>query len=94
MTVPSEEQSLAILREADAAIVAGVDRELTDWACRSVARILDAWDRLPADARAQADRDARRAGDAARERVVGELRVLFATDPASRTTSPQRRRQI
>ena len=62
----AEDAALELLRQADDAIVAGVERELPGWAVRGVARILDAWGQLDAAARAQADREAEAAGDVAR----------------------------
>ncbi len=51
-------------------------------------RILDAWGRAAPDVRARAERAAVDAGDAATERVVGELRVLLATDPSAQAATP------
>lgn len=85
---PEEHAALALLREADDAIVAGVERELPGWVERSVARILDAWNRLDAAARAQAAHDAVTVGAAARARVVAELQALFALDPEEQRATP------
>lgn len=82
------ERALELLHEADEAIVAGVERELPGWVRRSVARILDAWNRLDRDARAQADRAAVEAGEAARVRVVADLRALFALAPDEQRATP------
>ena len=84
----AEQHGLALLQEASDAIVAGVERELPGWVERSVTRILDAWGRTPADARARAERDAVEAGRAASRRVVGELRELFALDAAEQRSTP------
>ena len=83
-----ERRGLALLEEASAAILAGVERELAGWVERSVVHILDAWGRTTTDVREQAERDARGAGDAATERVVGELRALFALDPEEQRATP------
>jgi hypothetical protein len=83
-----------LLREASDAIVTGVDRDLPGWVERSTARILDAWVEvgglvgLDPDARARADHDAEVAGEAARARVVAELRTLFALDAAEQRATP------
>jgi hypothetical protein len=89
----AEAHALALLHEADDAIVAGVERELAGWVQRSVAHILDGWrevapDALDADARAQAERDAATAGAAARTRVAAELQALFALDPEEQRATP------
>jgi hypothetical protein len=83
-----EQHGLALLHEASDAIVDGVERELPGWVERSVARILDAWGRTPPDERARAERDAIDAGRVATARVVGELRAMFALDPAEQRSTP------
>lgn len=89
MTAAHEEElGLARLREASHAIVVGVERELPGWVERSVTRILDAWGRAAPDDRARAERDAVAAGHDATTRVVGELRDLFALDPADQHSTP------
>jgi hypothetical protein len=86
----SDEEALAgrRLAEASDAIVLGVQRELPGWVQRQVAFILDAWGRLDAAARAEADRAARDAGQDATARVVARLRKLFAADPAAQAATP------
>ena len=75
-------------RAAGDAIVAGVARELPGWAIRSVDRIVEAWARLD-DAQARATHKAAAAvGVAVTDRVVGELRSLFALDPSEQGTTP------
>lgn len=76
------------LAEASGAIVEGVERELPGWVQRQIAFILDAWGRLDTAARAQADHAARGAGQDATARVVGQLRELFAVDPAAQASTP------
>jgi hypothetical protein len=88
MTSGREESGLRLLAETGDAIVAGVEREVAGWVRRGVARILDAWDRLDVPARERADADAAAAGVAATERVVAELRALFALDPAEQWATP------
>jgi hypothetical protein len=83
-----EQRGLALLQEASDAIVAGVERELPGWVVRSVAHILDAWGRASVDARERAGRAAVAAGRAATERVVAELRALFALDPEEQRSTP------
>ena len=85
---PDEQRGRALLHEASDAIVVGVERELGGWVERSVARILDAWDRSSPDERARAERDAVDAGTAATVRVVGELHTLFALDPEEQRSTP------
>lgn len=97
MSSGDEAAAQQLLQEASDLIVAGVDRELPGWVERSTARILDAWaeaggadgpGRLDAATRAQADRDAAVAGEAARARVVAELRALLAVDAAEQRATP------
>lgn len=90
MTRPpgDEPGGLPSLAEAAAAIVAGVERELPGWVERSVVRILDAWGKVDADARARAEHASVEAGTAATVRIVAELRALFAVDPAQQHATP------
>jgi hypothetical protein len=83
-----EQRGLALLQEASDAILVGVERELPGWVERSVRRILDAWGRAPADARARAERDAVDAGRTATDRIVAELRSLFALDVEEQRSTP------
>ena len=76
------------LEQTGAAIVAGVERCLPQWAEREVDRILDAWNRLDPDARAGALEDARAAGVAATARVGADLRALLATPVAAQQATP------
>jgi hypothetical protein len=87
---PADEhqQSFRLLREASDAILAGVAREMPGWVERSVARVLDAWGRTPPDARVDAERAAVGAGRAASERIVDELRDLFARDVEQQSRTP------
>jgi hypothetical protein len=77
-----------MLAEAGDAIVAGVGRELPAWVRRQVARILDAWDRIGASERVDAERAAIVAGDAAARRVVAALQALFAADVSEQQATP------
>jgi hypothetical protein len=86
--IDAEADALRLLREANAAIVAGVERELPGWVDRGVARILDAWGQLDTDTRTQADRDATVAGEVACMRVVADLRALLSLDPAEQRATP------
>ena len=73
---------------AGAAIVAGVERAGPAWSVRNVDRILDAWDRIDVERRADVRRDAERAGAAAAARVAADLRALLARDPAEQAATP------
>jgi hypothetical protein len=83
-----EQRGRELLREASDAIVVGVERELAGWVERSVVRILNAWGRTSELEREHAERAAVGAGRAATERVVGELRALFALDAAEQRATP------
>jgi hypothetical protein len=92
MTDPSaaedEARATAMLADAGAAIVAGVERCLPDWVPAQVTRILDLWGRADPAVRAEAERAAAAAGPAVTARVVGELRRLLASDPAEQRRTP------
>jgi hypothetical protein len=88
-TVSDEEaRALDRLEETAAAIVAGVDANVPTWTRAQVDRLLDAWGRAPADARARAEARSAEAGAAAARRIVGELRALFAVDPERQAATP------
>jgi hypothetical protein len=76
------------LRETGDAIVIGVEANLARVLRSRVAVIADAWGRLEPTARARLEGDAQRATDAATERVVRELRILFALDPVEQRATP------
>ena len=59
-----------MLAAAGAAIVAGVEQAGPAWSVRNVDRILDAWDRIDAEHRADIRVAAARAGAAAAQRVA------------------------
>ncbi|MGZ4797777.1 MAG: hypothetical protein ACXVJZ_16180 [Acidimicrobiia bacterium] len=84
----SADDARAAMAEAAAAITAGVARGAGPWVVRSVERILDAWDRVPADERAAVHERAAHAGAAASARVVAALDELFATDPRRQRMTP------
>jgi hypothetical protein len=91
VTAPTPEEEARAherLAETGAAIVAGVEAQVPRWARAQVNRLLDAWGRAAPDARALADADAVRAGDAASRRIVVELRELFDTDPERQAVTP------
>ena len=75
-------------REVADAIVAGVERCGHSWIVGSVTRLVDAWGRLDAAARAAAVADADAVADLAVATVVAALRDLFAADPAEQRTTP------
>jgi hypothetical protein len=77
-----------MLGEAARAIVAGVERCVPDWVPAQVGRILDAWGRAEPAARAEAEAAAAAAGPEVAARVAGELRDLFALDPAEQRRTP------
>lgn len=81
-------EARARLTETSAEIVEGVERALPGWVVGRVAGIADAWGRLDADARAALDAKARLAGADAAARVVGDLRALFAAEPAQQRATP------
>jgi hypothetical protein len=70
------------------AILAGVAAGLRGWVQDQVRRILDAWGRADADARVTALEAATTAGAEAAERVTGDLKRLFALDPAEQSATP------
>ena len=78
----------ALMAEAAAAIVGGVERLGAAWVVGAVTRIVDAWGRLDDGARAAAVERARDAGTRAATRVAAELRALFALDPAAQRATP------
>lgn len=84
----AEARGRALLEHAGHEILVGVERHGAAWVVRSVDRILDAWARLDDDARRSARADADRVAVAARDRVLGELRALFAADPALQGATP------
>lgn len=76
------------MRDASAAIVAGVERMVPTWVEVNVATILDAWGRADDATRAHAAAAARVAGADAAARVASELSSLFAVDAADQATTP------
>jgi hypothetical protein len=87
-TPDDEARALAQLDETGAAIVAAVETQVPAWARAQVARLLDAWGRASDAARARAELESAEAGAAAAERVVAELRALFALDPEEQRATP------
>jgi hypothetical protein len=83
-----EARALARLEETGAAIVGGIERQVPGWVQTQVERLLDAWGRAPAEARARAAEQSIEAGTAAARRIVDELRALFAVDPAKQQATP------
>jgi hypothetical protein len=76
------------LKDAGAAIVAGVERCLPGWVELQVERILEAWGRLPPAERERARVDAAAAGAEATRRVCDALGRLLAADPTEQTATP------
>lgn len=83
-----EARALARLDESGAAIVAGVETQVPAWAESRVRRLLDAWGGASVDVRARAEAESAAAGAAAADRVVAELRALFALDPRQQGATP------
>jgi hypothetical protein len=76
------------LEHAGNAIVDGVARCGPEWVVASVMRLVDAWGRLDAEARAEALAAAADAAGPATDQVVARLRDLFAHDPAEQRATP------
>ncbi len=83
-----DESLLEQLQNVSGEIVAGVERELPGWVVREVGRILEAWGRLDPSQLDEAMERARAAGEAAAARIGGQLRQLFAKDPAEQHETP------
>ena len=83
-----DESPLEVLAAVSSEIVAGVERELPGWAVREVGRILEAWGRLDPSQLDVAVERATASGTAAAARVGGQLRELFAQDPAEQRETP------
>ena len=78
----------ALMDEAAAAIVTGVERLAAGWVVGAVMRIVEAWGRLDDAARSDALVQARAAGESEAARLGAELREFFATDPGLQRTTP------
>ena len=76
------------LEEASAALVAGLETALPDWAARSADDLLAAWGALEPARRSEVVADARRAGEEGARRVAAELVDLLALDPAEQRATP------
>jgi hypothetical protein len=76
------------MEEGARAIVDGVERLGPQWVVGAVTYIVDAWGELDDTARVKVLEDARSAGDLAVNRVVAELRELFALPAAEQRTTP------
>jgi hypothetical protein len=83
-----EDRALARLAETGAAIVVGVQEQMPAWVREQVDLLLEAWGRASADARARAEAESAPAGTAAADRIVAELRALFALDPEQQAATP------
>jgi len=83
-----EAHGLALMRDAGAALVAGVRERLPLWVIRSVERILDAWGGVAEAERSAARADATAAGAATAQRVAEALAGLLALDPAEQRATP------
>jgi hypothetical protein len=87
-TPDEEDRAHARLAETGAAIVVGVEEQMPAWAREQVERLLEAWGRASADERARAEAESAHAGTAAADRIVAELRALFALDPEQQGATP------
>ncbi|GIU91046.1 MAG: hypothetical protein KatS3mg010_2145 [Acidimicrobiia bacterium] len=83
-----EARGLALMERAGREIVAGVERLAARWVVTTVTRMLDAWGGLDASERARVVERAEAVGRDASARVSGELRALFALDPALQRETP------
>ena len=83
-----EADGLALMQEAGAAILAGVDRRAGMWVVAAITRIVDAWGRLAPERRNDVIAEGREAGTTAAARVHAELQAFFAADPAQQRTTP------
>ena len=88
--VPALDESTAWqrLEEASAALVAGLEAALPDWAARSADDLLTAWGALEPARRDEVVADARRAGEEGARRVAAQLIDLLALDPADQRATP------
>ncbi len=87
-TADDDRDGAALLTEGAARLLDGVARLGATWVVRAVAGLLDAWGGLDAPARVEALAAATAAGEQAAARVAGELRALFALDPAAQRATP------
>jgi hypothetical protein len=85
---PDEARGLAIMREAGARLIEGVQTAIGPWAVRVVAERIDAWGNAPAATRTNAVAEAAAIGLRAAERVAGELGALLALDPEAQRATP------
>ncbi len=84
----AEADGRLLMAEGAERLVEGVARLGAVWVVRVVTGLVDAWDRLDAVARGAAIAAAAEAGAAGAARVEGELRALFALDPAAQRATP------
>jgi hypothetical protein len=75
------ERGRALMEQAATAIIDGVERLGAQWVVRTVLEVAG-------PAGADLADDARRAGDAATARVVGQLRALFGAPPEQQRSTP------
>jgi hypothetical protein len=81
-------EGLAMMGDGAQRLLAGVHAGACGWVEAAVARIVDAWDALDGPGRSEVAAAAAVAGARAAERVEGELRALFALDPAAQRATP------
>ena len=77
-----------LLTEGAAQLLAGVEQLGPAWVERAVEGIVSAWGRLDDETLARTRAAAVTAGRQATDRVLSELRALFALDPAAQRVTP------
>jgi hypothetical protein len=83
-----EAEGAELMAQGADLLLDGVARLGAAWVVRAVTGLIDAWGQLDAAARAAALAPAADAGRDAAARVQGELRDLFALDPAAQRATP------
>ncbi|HUI47682.1 MAG TPA: hypothetical protein VL119_03225 [Acidimicrobiia bacterium] len=86
--VRAEANGSRLLAEGAEMLTDGVARLGGAWITAAVARVADAWGGLDRSARATLDEAAAAAAERGAARVLGELRELFALDPAAQRSTP------
>ena len=86
--VVDDPELLERLRAAQDQIIAGVEIHLPAWIAGEVTRVLDAWGRLDPVEYRRAVSAAPDLGERVTDRVVGQLRMLFALDVGDQRATP------
>jgi hypothetical protein len=82
------ERGLAMMTASGETLVAGIEARGAPYVQQRAIDVLDAWGRVPADARDGAVERLGTAATNASRRVANELRALLASDPARQTRTP------